>query len=98
MIYVADGPSDVPVFSVLNRYGGRTFAVYRSGSSKEFAQVNNLQKQGRVQSFGEANYVDGSQTAMWLKNAVTEIAEQIVKHREKAMGEKIGRPPKHLNS
>lgn len=98
MIYVADGPSDVPVFSILNRFGGRTFAVYASGSNEEFAQVNNLQKQGRVQSFGEANYVDGSQTAMWLKNAVIEIAEQIVRHREQAMGEKIGRPPKHLNS
>jgi len=29
MIYVADGPSDIPVFSIINRFGGRTFAVYR---------------------------------------------------------------------
>ena len=41
--------------------------------------------------------MDGSHTAMGLKNAVTEIAEQIVNHREQALGEKIGRPPKHLN-
>ena len=98
MIYVADGPSDVPVFSILNRFGGRTFAVYRKGSSQEFSQVNNLQKQGRVQSFGEANYTAGSQTAMWLENAVNEIAEQIVKNRENALGERVGKPPKHLNS
>ena len=98
MIYVADGPSDVPVFSVLNRFGGRTFAVYRKGSREEFSQVNNLQKQGRVQSFGEANYTAGSQTAMWLENAVIEIAEQIVKNHENALGERIGKPPKHLNS
>jgi hypothetical protein len=96
MIYIADGPSDIPVFSLINRYGGRTFAVYRPGSDKEFSQVNNLQKQKRVQSFGEANYTEGSQTAMWIKNAVNEISAQIVKSRQRALGDKIGKPPKHL--
>jgi hypothetical protein len=97
MIYIADGPSDVPVFSILNRFGGRTFAVYRSGSKEEFSQVNNLQKQGRVQSYGEAKYTEGSQTAMWLKNAINEIAELIVENRERALGDKIGKPPRHLD-
>jgi hypothetical protein len=96
MIYIADGPSDIPVFSLINRYGGRTFAVYRPGSDEEFSQVNNLQKQKRVQSFGEANYTEGSQTAMWINNAVNEISAQIVKSRQRALGDKIGRPPKHL--
>jgi hypothetical protein len=96
MIYVADGPSDVPVFSLINRFGGRTFAVYQSGSSSEFSQVNNLQKQKRVQSYGEANYTEDSQTSMWIKNAITEICSQIVKNREKALGDKIGKPPRHL--
>jgi hypothetical protein len=96
MIYVADGPSDIPVFSLINRYGGRTFAVYRPGSSREFSQVNNLQKQKRVQSIGEANYTEGSQTSMWIENAVTEICSQIVKNRERALGDKIGKPPRHL--
>jgi hypothetical protein len=31
MIYVADGPSDIPVFSILGQYGGKTFAVYEFG-------------------------------------------------------------------
>ena len=96
MIYIADGPSDIPVFSLINRFGGRTFAVYRPGSNEQFSQVNNLQKQKRVQSFGEANYTEGSQTAMWIKNAVSEISDQIVKNRERALGDKIGKPPKHL--
>ena len=96
MVYIADGPSDIPVFSLINRFGGRTFAVYQPESSKEFAQVNNLQKQNRVQSFGEANYNRGSQTAMWILNAITEISAQIAKNRERALGDKIGKPPKHL--
>ena len=96
MIYIADGPSDIPVFSLINRFGGRTFAVYQPGSKEEFAQVNNLQKQKRVHSFGEANYTEGSQTSMWIKNAMVEICDQIVKNRERALGDKIGKPPKHL--
>lgn len=96
MIYIADGPSDIPVFSLINQFGGRTFAVYQPGSSEEFSQVNNLQKQKRVQSFGEANYTKDSQTSMWIKNAITEICSQIVKNRERALGDKIGKPPKHL--
>ena len=31
MIYIADGPSDVPSFSVVKKNGGKTYAVYRSG-------------------------------------------------------------------
>jgi hypothetical protein len=96
MIYIADGPSDIPVFSIINQYGGRTFAVYRQGSDAEFAQVNQLQKQHRVQSFGEANYTSGSQTYMWLLHTAQEIAERIVRDHERAVGDKVHRPPIHL--
>jgi hypothetical protein len=96
MIYIADGPSDVPVFSILNRLGGRTFAVYQPASREEFSQANNLQKQGRVQSFGKANYTEGSQTAMWLKNASSELAEFIISNRQRAQGDKIRKPPRYL--
>ena len=96
MIYVADGPSDVPVFSIVNQYQGKTFAVYNPQKPEEFRQVNELQKQGRVQSFGEASYIDGSQTFMWLTNTVEEIAGRIVRGRERAVGDKVGAPPRHL--
>ncbi len=97
MIYVADGPSDVPVFSVLNQNQGRTFGVYNPGSAKEFKQVNQLQVDGRVNSIGAADYRPGSQAFMWLSNAVEEIADRIVADREKALGSKVGQAPKHLN-
>lgn len=66
-------------------------------ASSEFSRANNPQGQGRVQSFGEAGCVEGSQTLLRLKNAAAEIVEQIVKQREQAFAEKIGRPPKQLN-
>ena len=31
MIYIADGPSDVPAFSVVKGKGGVTFAIYPYG-------------------------------------------------------------------
>ena len=61
MIFIADGPSDVQ-FSLINQNGGRTYAVYKKGSKEEFSQVNELQKQGQVHSFGEANYEPETQT------------------------------------
>ena len=70
--------------------------ILKAGGLALSVQVNNLQKQGRVQSYGEANYTEGSQTAMWLKNAISEIAELIVTNRQRALGDKIGKPPKHL--
>lgn len=97
MIYVADGPSDVPVFSVVKQFGGKTFAVYRPGSKLAFQQVNELQRQNRIDSFGEANYTPGSQASMWITNAVEEIADRICADRERALGERVGRAPQHLH-
>ena len=96
MIYVADGPSDIPVFSIVNQYGGKTFAVYREGSEAEFEQVCSLQEQDRVKSFGEARYTAGSQTYMWLTNAVRQIADRIVHDRQEAVGDKTGKPPQYI--
>ena len=96
MIYIADGPSDIPVFSLINHFDGKTFAVYAPENEKEFKQVNELQNQGRVQSFGEANYTKGSQTYLWITNALQEIARRIAKGRSKWLENNIGLPPKHI--
>ncbi len=96
MIYVADGPSDVPVFSVLNQHGGRTYAVYRPGSGAEFEQVNRLLEQGRIQAYGPADFTDGSQTSMWLLHTGEQIARRIVRDRELALSLRLGHPPGHI--
>jgi hypothetical protein len=96
MVYIADGPSDIPVFSMLNERNGYTYAVYRPNAEKEFNQANKLQKQDRIQSFGEADYTEGSKTFMWIWNAVESIAEQIVQSKKSALDERMGQPPTHL--
>ncbi len=97
MIYIADGPSDVPVFSVVKGNGGKTLAVYKPESEAEFEQVNRLQEQGRVDSFGEANYEPGSQTFMWITHAVDSIARRIVDDRQTALHSRLGKPPGHID-
>ena len=97
MIYIADGPSDVPVFSVVKANGGKTFAVYKPESEAEFEQVNRLQEQGRVDSFGEANYEEGSQTYMWITHAVDSIARRVVNDRATALHSRLGKPPGHID-
>lgn len=96
MIYVADGPSDVPVFSIVGANGGRTYAVYRPGLQREFQQAARLLEQDRVDAFGEANYSDGSHTAMWLMHSAEEIAHRIVNDRQEALSDRMGLPPTHV--
>ena len=97
MIYVADGPSDVPVFSLVKSMGGRTYAVYKPGDEKELGQVDDLLQNGRIHSYGEANYSDGKQASMWLLRAVQKIAETIVETKERDLKEKVGPIPGHLS-
>jgi hypothetical protein len=97
MIYIADGPSDVPVFSIVESNGGRTYAVYRPGSSSAFEQAARLMEQDRVDAFGEANYSANSHTAMWLTHAIEQIANRIVRDREEALSDRVGLPPRHVS-
>ena len=97
MVYIADGPSDVPVFSVVKNNGGRTYGVYNPGHEKEFQQVKRLQRDGRIDGMGPADYSQGSSTFMWLRDEVSEMAERIVSDREKALGDKVGTAPRHIN-
>lgn len=96
MLYIADGPSDIPVFSIINQYGGRTLGVYNPAQEKHFDEVNRLSKQGRVQHFSEANYSKNSATYRWIMSTLKEIAEQIVKDRDRLVIDHVGKPANHV--
>ena len=56
MIYIADGPSDVPSFSVVKGNGGKSFGVYNPAKPEEFAQNDRLRQVGRIDHYGPADY------------------------------------------
>lgn len=97
MIYIADGPSDVPVFSVVRKHGGRTYAVYEPKNEKEFAQNDELRESGRVDHFGRADYREKSDTYMWLTTQVRKICDRIVDECQQALNRRVGSPPRHLH-
>lgn len=96
MIYVADGPSDVPSFSVIRQHGGKTFAVYDEDSDAHMRQVNALLQQGRVDMYGPANYTASSPTFRWLTMTIQEIADQILELRGDTLKKAVKRGPQHL--
>lgn len=97
MLYIADGPSDVPVFSVIKRSGGRTYAVHDPSSDEEFQQNDNLLQQGRVHGFGPADYTQQSATHRWLKLHVTKLCERIAHERETLLASRVNQPPRHIH-
>jgi len=94
MIYIADGPSDVPSFSVVNKMGGKTLGVYAPGP-KNYNNAAELQEQGRVHSIAAADYAEGSAADMWLTRAIGQIADEVVRNRERALAS-YGNAPGHV--
>ena len=78
MVYVADGPSDIPAFSIVNKGGGATFAIYPHGDMRALKQVEQMRKEGRINMFAEADYSKNTTAHMWLTAKITEFADRIV--------------------
>lgn len=97
MIYVADGPSDIPTFSVVKKNGGKAYAVYNPDVAAEFEQNDRLRQVGRIDHYGPADYTPTSATARWLKMHIQGICSRIVADRENAVSQRVSRPPRHLN-
>ena len=94
MIYIADGPSDVPVFSILNSVGGRTLGVYTVDPRNNHSNVKSLQEQGRIQGMAEADYRPGKPAYLWLMDTLEQIGFEIVESRRQAFSS-IPNPPGH---
>ena len=96
MIYIADGPSDVPAFSVIKKGGGSTFAIYPKSDRKAFQQVEKLREDNRVDMYAEADYSEGTTTYMWIINKIEKLAQNIVNEEKSKLEASISDSPKHL--
>jgi len=96
MIYVADGPSDVPVFAVVKQMGGKAYAVYDQKNEVEFAQTCELVESSRVHNNGPADYSPGSTTCLWMKQKVRDTLRAMIKKRTDNLDRNTKSAPKHL--
>lgn len=95
MIYIADGPSDVPAFSLVKKFKGSTFAIYPKGDENAFKQVEQLRMDERIDMFAEADYTENSTAYMWIINKIKEYKDRMVQEERKRRAV-VGEGPKHL--
>ncbi len=96
MIYIADGPSDIPAFSVVNKGGGATFAIYPKGDLEAMKQVETMREDGRVDMYAEADYSKDTTAYMWITNKIQKIADRIKEGEKARILGSISDTPKHL--
>jgi hypothetical protein len=98
MIYLGDGPTDVPCFTVMKRFGGHSIAVYnpedksRTSFRKAF-QLSGVA--GRIKHIAPADYRAGSHLRLILEETILDIAARIVEARRREIIDNTIAAPTH---
>ena len=71
MIYIGDGLSDVPCMKMMRSYGGQAIAVYQAANR---SAVEELLRKDRVDFIYPADYREGSQLEITVKNILRKMA------------------------
>lgn len=96
MIYIADGPSDIPAFSLVNQNGGATFAIYPKGDIQAMRQVEQMRADGRVDMYAEADYSEGTTAYMWITSKIQDFADRIRANEKEKILASTSATPHHL--
>ncbi len=84
MVYIGDGPTDVPCFAVITSRGGVALAVYDPHDDESLHICQRLLDAKRVREIGPANYGKGSHLRSILEYRLKRIANRIVNELEQA--------------
>lgn len=77
MIFVGDGLTDVPCFSLITKEKGMAVAVYDKNHVKKWANAYQFVADRRVSALNSADYSEGTDLANFLTMAVRNLAERI---------------------
>ncbi len=80
-IYVGDGESDIPCFSLLNQEQGTAIALYKNQTPEEWGQQLKLTQSQRVANLTPVDYSENSELMQSLTLAVESICKQISLHQ-----------------
>jgi hypothetical protein len=77
MVFVGDGYTDVPCFSLIRRGGGIAFGVWDPRHRDKRSRAWGFIEEGRVSNLNQARYDEHAELYQWLEEAVTSLAGRI---------------------
>lgn len=95
MLYIGDGPTDVPCFAVITSRGGRALAVYDPDSRASFETCMALREAQRVDEIAEADYRRDTHLRRLMEHYLERMADRIVAEQQSEHESRIIQAPRH---
>ncbi|MBN8711745.1 MAG: hypothetical protein BGO12_02805 [Verrucomicrobia bacterium 61-8] len=98
MVYIGDGPTDVPCFTVMQRNGGKAIAVYNPNdpTRASFKKCYQLSAHAeRVKNIAPSDFRQGSHLRFLIEEMVQDIANSILDRRRLDLEAGTVKAPKH---
>jgi len=77
MVFVGDGYTDIPCFSVVKRGGGYAFGVWDPKHRDKRSRALGFIEDGRVSNLNQARYDEDAELYQWLEEALTSLASRV---------------------
>jgi len=77
MVFVGDGYTDIPCFSLIRRAGGFAFGVWDPKHRDKRSRAWGFIEEGRVSNLNQARYDPEAELYQWLEEALTSLASRI---------------------